>query len=198
MHSRCVPPADPQEPGGGTIHAEHEQTTAWLKSGLTLAKISTLVGHRGMGSSYHLNHYATTELDVGCRQGTEPVADCQAGAAVQVDFGRLGMLTDTADGRCRVVDGLIFPAVYSRHTVVWLTYRQTLIDVIAGFEAAWAFLARLSTGDSRPRSTRCLKPKQPGPGLVTSREPRLGPACGGVGNGLDEGAPQDFTGWGRG
>jgi len=30
-------------------------------------------------------------------------------------------------------------AVYSRHTFVWLTFRQTLEAVIAGFEAAWAF-----------------------------------------------------------
>ena len=60
-------------------------------------------------------------------------------AELQVDFGRLGMLTDAADGRRRVVQGLIFTAVYSRHLFVWPTYRQTLGDVIAGFEAAWAF-----------------------------------------------------------
>jgi transposase len=34
---------------------------------------------------------------------------------------------------------LIFTAVYSRHMFVWPTYRQTLADVIAGFEAAWVF-----------------------------------------------------------
>ena len=68
-----------------------------------------------------------------------PVADCEPGAEVQVDFGRLGMLTDAADGRRRVVHGLIFTAVYSRHMFVWPTYRQTLQDVIAGFEAAWTF-----------------------------------------------------------
>ena len=49
------------------------------------------------------------------------------------------MLTDAADGRRRVVHGLIFTAVYSRHMFVWPTYRQTLADVIAGFEAAWEF-----------------------------------------------------------
>jgi hypothetical protein len=34
---------------------------------------------------------------------------------------------------------LIFTAVYSRHTFVYPTYRQTLNDVITGFEAAWRF-----------------------------------------------------------
>src|SRR6201993_560689 len=123
-----------------TIAAEHEQIRAWLKDGLTLTKVHTLLGRRGVVVSYRtLNRYATTELDFGRRQATVPVADCEPGAEVQVDFGRLGMLTDAADGRRRVVHGLIFTAVYSRHTFVWLTYRQTLNDVIAGFEAAWAF-----------------------------------------------------------
>ena len=123
-----------------TIAAEHEQIRQWLKDGLTLTKIHTLLGRRGVVVSYRtLNRYATTELDFGRRQATVPVADCEPGAEVQVDFGRLGMLTDVADGRRRVVHGLIFTAVYSRHMFVWPTYRQTLADVIAGFEAAWAF-----------------------------------------------------------
>ena len=123
-----------------TIAAEHEQIRQWLKDGLTLTKIHTLLGRRGVVVSYRtLNRYATTELDFGRRQSTVPVADCEPGAEVQVDFGRLGMLTDVADGRRRVVHGLIFTAVYSRHMFVWPSYRQTLADVIAGFEAAWAF-----------------------------------------------------------
>jgi transposase len=121
-----------------TIAAEHEQIKAWLKDGLTLTKIHTLLGRRGVVVSYRtLNRYATTELDFGRRQATVPVADCEPGAEVEVDFGRLGLLTDTTDGRRRVVHGLIFTAVYSRHMFVWPTYRQTLNDVIAGFEAAW-------------------------------------------------------------
>ena len=35
--------------------------------------------------------------------------------------------------------GLVFTAAYSRHTFVWLTFRQTLEAVIEGFEEAWAF-----------------------------------------------------------
>jgi transposase len=61
------------------------------------------------------------------------------GRRCRVDFGRLGLLADSGDGRRRVVHGLIFTAVYSRHMFVWPTYRQTLGDVIAGFEAAWTF-----------------------------------------------------------
>ena len=129
-----------KSPAWESIAAEHEQIKTWLKDGLTLTKIHTLLGRRGVVVSYRtLNRYATTELDFGRRQGTVPVADCEPGAEVQVDFGRLGMLTDAIDGRRRVVHGLIFTAVYSRHMFVWPTYRQTLADVIAGFEAAWEF-----------------------------------------------------------
>ena len=41
-----------------------------------------------------LHRYATTELGFGRRQATVRVADCEPGAEVQVDFGRLGILTD--------------------------------------------------------------------------------------------------------
>ena len=123
-----------------TIAARHEQIKAWLGQGLTLTKVHTLLGRRGVVVSYRtLHRYASTELEFGQRQSTVRVADGEPGAELQVDFGRLGMLTDAEDGRRRVVQGLIFTAVYSRHMFVWPTYRQTLTDVIGGFEAAWRF-----------------------------------------------------------
>jgi hypothetical protein len=39
----------------------------------------------------------------------------------------------------RLVDGLVFTAVYSRHLFVYPTHHQSLEQVIAGFEAAWRF-----------------------------------------------------------
>ena len=122
-----------------TIAGQSEQIKAWLDQGLTLTKVHILLGRRGVVVSYRtLNRYATTELGFGQRRTTVRVADCEPGSEVQVDFGRLGLLTD-AEGRRRVVKGLIFTAVYSRHMFVYPTYRETLNDVIAGFEAAWAF-----------------------------------------------------------
>jgi transposase len=123
-----------------TIAGQDEQIRRWLNQGLTLTKVHILLGRRGVVVSYRtLHRYATTELDFGRRQPTVPVVDCEPGAEVQVDFGRLGLLTDAGDGRRRVVHGLIFTAVFSRHTFVWPTYQQTLVEVIAGFEAAWVF-----------------------------------------------------------
>lgn len=92
--------------GWETIAAEHEQINAWLCGGVTLTKIHTLLGRRGVVVSYRtLHRYATEELDFGRRQTTVPVADCEPGAEVQVDFGRLGLLTDASDGRWRWCTG---------------------------------------------------------------------------------------------
>ena len=107
-----------------TVAGQEEQIREWLEQGLTLTKVHTLLGRRGMVSYRTLHRYATDELDFGRRQATVPVADCEPGAEVQVDFGRLGLLTDTGDGRRRVVHGLIFTAVYSRHTFAWPTYHR--------------------------------------------------------------------------
>ncbi len=59
--------------------------------------------------------------------------------SVRVDFGRMGLIPDPASGRDRVCQALIFTPVVSRYSFVWLSFRQTTEDVIAGFEAAWAF-----------------------------------------------------------
>ena len=44
-------------------------------------------------------------------------------------------LAHRSNGFTLIEQGLIFTAVYSRHMFVWPTYRQTLGEVIAGFEA---------------------------------------------------------------
>ena len=72
-----------------TIAAEHEQIKAWLKDGLTLTKIHTLLGRRGVVVSYRtLHRYATTEwTSVGakprCRWLTaSPEPKCRLTSAV--------------------------------------------------------------------------------------------------------------------
>jgi transposase len=137
--------ARPQRPHGRgasweAIAAHHEQLKAWVDDGLTLTKIHMLLGRRGVVVAYRtLHRYATSELGFGRRRATVPVADGDPGAEVQVDFGKLGLVPDPVTGKRRVVHGLIFTAVYSRYMFVYPTRRQTLDEVIAGFECAWAF-----------------------------------------------------------
>lgn len=123
-----------------TVAAQRDQIAAWLAQGLTLTKVHILLGRRGVVVSYRTVHrFAVAELGFGARQATVRVADGEPGQELQVDFGRLGLIDDGALGRRRVVWGLIFTAVYSRHVFVYPTYRQTIHAVIAGCEAAWVF-----------------------------------------------------------
>jgi transposase len=116
------------------------QIKEWLGKDLTLVKVHMLLGRRGVVVPYRtLHRYAVDELGFGRRRPTVPVVDGEPGVELQVDFGRLGLIPDPARGARRVVHGLIFTAVYSRHTFVFPTHRQTLGEVIAGFEAAWRF-----------------------------------------------------------
>ena len=49
-----------------TIAAQHEQIKAWLKQGLTLTKVHTLLGRRGVVVSYRtLHRYATRNWGLG-------------------------------------------------------------------------------------------------------------------------------------
>ncbi len=123
--------------------ANHDLVVGWLKTdGLTVVKVHDLLARRGIVVPQRtLHRYALEVCDVGRgRRGTTlRVADGEPGDELQIDFGRLGVLVD--DGRRRVCYGLIFTPVVSRFTFVWLTLRQTIDDVIAGCEAAWAFYA---------------------------------------------------------
>jgi transposase len=123
-----------------SLASHREQIQAWLDWGVTVAKVQVLLARRGVVVPYRtLHRYAVDELGFGRRRPTVSVVDGDPGVEVQVDFGRLGLIPDPACGGRRVVHGLIFTAVYSRHMFVYPTHRQALEEVIAGFEAAWDF-----------------------------------------------------------
>lgn len=127
----------------GQLVVHHEQIVKWLKTeGLTVVKVGELLGRRGIVVPERtLHRYALEVCDVGRgRRGTTVrVNDGKPGDELQVDFGRLGLIPDPGSGRQRVCQGLIFTPVVSRYTFVWLTFQQTVGDVIAGCEASWEF-----------------------------------------------------------
>ena len=123
------------------LQVQQQQITEWVGRGLTVVKISDLLGRRGVAVPYRtLHRFCVACCGFGRGGGqTVRVADGEPGAECQIDFGRMGLLYDPAAGRRRAVHALIFTAVYSRHMFVWLSYSQTLQAVIAGCEQAWAF-----------------------------------------------------------
>ena len=123
---------------------EHRaQLVGWLNDeGLTVVKVHELLERNGVVVPERtLHRYVLEELGIGrsIRSSTVRIADGAPGDEVQVDFGKLGRLPDLETGRQRDLWALVFTPVVSRFSFVWLTHRQTIDDVIAGFEAAWRF-----------------------------------------------------------
>ncbi len=135
--------ADGRGEGWRQLVTNHQLIEDWLKKDeLTVRKAHELLGRRGVVVPERTMHrYALEVCDVGRgRRGTTVrVADGEPGDECQVDFGRLGLVVDPATGRHRVCHALVFTPVVSRYSFVWLSFRQTITDVIAGCEAAWAF-----------------------------------------------------------
>ena len=138
----AVRPARPHGRGAAwrRLEAERDQLEAWCKQGLTVVKMHDLLCRQGVVVPERtLHRFCLRELGYRRQEATVPVVDGEKGEELQVDFGRMGLLADPEARRRRVVHALIFTAVFSRHMFVWLTHRETLEDVIAGCEAAWAF-----------------------------------------------------------
>ncbi len=127
------------------LDAHRDQLEKWLgkdKDGLTVVKVHELLEREGVVVPERtLHRYALEELGIGrsIRDATVRVNDGAPGDELQVDFGKLGRIPDPETGKQRDLWALVFTPVVSRFSFVWLTHRQTLDDVIAGFEAAWGF-----------------------------------------------------------
>jgi transposase len=122
------------------LEGERSFVKKHVEDGVRLTKVHELLQRRGVAVPYRtLHRFCATELGYGRRRATVPVADCERGQEVQIDFGRMGLVPDPEAGRRRLCHALVFTAVYSRHLFVFLTFSQTLQALIEGCEAAWAF-----------------------------------------------------------
>jgi transposase len=118
------------------LGAHEAAIKAWLDEGLTATKVQVLLARRGVHVPYRTLARFTAQHRQRARL-TVRVADPAPGQELQVDFGRMGLVPD--GDRRRVCHALIFTACFSRHCFVWLTFSQTTLDVIGGFEAAWEY-----------------------------------------------------------
>ena len=122
------------------LYANHDRIGTGVKDGLTVIKIGDLLARLGVIVPQRgLHRYCAERTDYRGRGGTVPVVDGEPGVECQIDFARMGMLTDPEAGRRRVVHGLILTAVHSRRMFVWLTFSQTSEMLIDGCEAARRF-----------------------------------------------------------
>ena len=68
----------------------------------------------------------------------------QQGVYSQADFGLLGRIFEGDTEKERKVYALVVTLCYSRHMFVYITFRQDITAVIAGFEASWAYFGGIT------------------------------------------------------
>jgi transposase len=133
------------------LAAQREQIRQWLfpqdgSRGLRLSKAHDLLRRQGIEVPYSsLHRFAVEHCGFQERQRiTVRVAEVEPGEVAEVDFGRLGLVTDPDTGRRRVLHALIVTLVYSRHQYVHVTFSQKLPDLIEGLEDAWEYFGGVS------------------------------------------------------
>ena len=122
-----------------------DKIEAYLSQGLKGSKIIILLARQGINvksdSFYrfvkeHCESYRRKNITVRLPE-TEP------GAYAQADFGYLGRIFDT--DKEKKVYALVVTLCYSRHMFVYITFKQDITAVIAGFEASWAYFGGISS-----------------------------------------------------
>ena len=125
-----------------------DQIYQWLTGDrLKVTRVQELLAARGCTVSYTSLRRFIRKRNWGRRNvRTVRMADTDPGEVAEVDFGRLGMITDPATGKRKVVWALIIVLSYSRHCFVWPTHSQKLEDVGASEDGAFwlAFLRSLN------------------------------------------------------
>ena len=118
-----------------------DQVYEWLTADrLQVTRIHELLADRGCRVSYtSLRRFIVRRGWQRRSPATVRMGESAPGEVAEMDFGRLGLMQDPETGRRRVVWALIIVLSYSRHSFVWPTFSQKLVDVIEGLEAAWAF-----------------------------------------------------------
>ena len=115
----------------------HELLTA---DRLQLARIHELLADRNCRVSYtSLRRFIQRRGWQRRSPTTVGMGESAPGDVAEMDFGRLCLMDDAETGHRRMVWALIIVLTYSRHSFVWPTFSQKVVDVIEGLEAAWAF-----------------------------------------------------------
>ena len=118
-----------------------DQIYQWVMGDrLQLTRIHELLLARGCALSYQsVRRFVIKRNWHGASRSTVRMEDTPPGEVAEADFGRLGLIPDLETGKRRVVWAMLIVLCHSRHCFLWPLHQQTLPEVIAGLEAAWAF-----------------------------------------------------------
>ena len=159
-------PRQAETPSEDLLAPWADQIYQWLTGDrLLVTRIHELLLGRGCPVSYQSLRRFIQKRNWSRRgRTTVRMEDTLPGEVAELDFGRLGMVHDPETGRRRAVWALIVVLDYSRHCFVWPSFGQTLEDVIAGLESAWAFfggIPRYLVIDNCPPAVTVADPLHP-------------------------------------
>ncbi|MGH2608688.1 MAG: IS21 family transposase [Tepidiformaceae bacterium] len=136
---QTAPPAR-AAPQAALLEPHRERIAHWLQEEkLQLTRIAELLEPDVPVTYTTLRRFVRAQGLGAAPRDTVRMADTAPGEVAQFDFGRLGRLTDPTTGKYQLIWALNIVLVFSRHQFVWPLIHQTLEEVIAGLEAAWAF-----------------------------------------------------------
>ena len=113
----------------------------YLKSGIKGSKIIILLARSGIvvtKSSFY--RFLRNSCESYNRKNiTVRLPEVDPGIYAQADFGKLGKIWDKTTNKLRVAWALVITLCHSRHMFIYVTFKQDMPAVIAGFEGAWAY-----------------------------------------------------------
>jgi transposase len=136
---RTAPPAR-AAPQAALLEPHRDRIAKWLQvEKLQLTRIMELLEPDVAVTYMTLHRFVRAQGLVAAPRDTVRMADTAPGEVAQFDFGRLGRLTNPETGKDQLIWAMNIVLIFSRHQFVWPLVHQTLEEVIAGLEAAWAF-----------------------------------------------------------
>jgi hypothetical protein len=118
----------------------------YLDQGLKGSKIVMLLSRQGINvTSDSFYRFVKDNCDSYKRKNiTVRLPETDPGQYAQADFGLLGRLFDRDTDKERAVHALVVTLCHSRHMFVFITFKQDISAVIAGFEATWAYFGGIT------------------------------------------------------
>jgi len=122
-----------------------DRIEAYLKDGITKAKIIRLLGRDGIKISessflrFVKAHFSHLDKNITVR-----LPETQPAKYAQADFGRLGKLYDEAAKKIRIAWAFIVTLAFSRLMFVYITFKLDTRSVIEGCELAWAYFGGIT------------------------------------------------------
>jgi len=122
-----------------------DRIEAYLKEGVTKAKIRRLLGRDGiMVSESSFLRFVKSHLSHLDKKVTVRLPETEPGKYAQADFGRLVKLYDETTKRVRIAWAFIVALAYSRLMFVYITFKLDTRAVIEGLEAAWDYFGGIA------------------------------------------------------